>query len=59
MVPVAVLEHNVLAHHVRACTQHGTVSLLDSPVSAASCVCGYSVALLSSCRYIAYSRLRQ
>ena len=28
-VPAAVSEHYVLAHHVTACTQHGTVSLLD------------------------------
>ena len=54
-VPVAVSEHYVLAHHVRAYTQHGTVSLLDCLVSAASCGCVHSVALLSSCRYVAYS----
>ena len=54
-VPVAVSEHYMLAHHVRACTQHGTVSLLDCPVSAASCGCVHSVALLPSCCYDASS----
>ena len=54
-VPVSVPKHYVLSRHVRACTQHGTVSLLDSPVSAASCRCVHSVALLSSCRYVTSS----
>ena len=54
-VPVTVPEHYVLAHHVRACTQHSTVSLLDCPVSAASCGCVHSAALLFFCRYVAYS----
>ena len=52
-VPVTVPEHYVLPHHVRVCTQHGTVSLLDSPVSAPSCGCFHSVVFLSSCRYVA------
>ena len=54
-VPVAVPEHYVLVHHVRACTQYDTVSLLDCPVSVASCGCVHSVAFLSSCRNVAYS----
>ena len=30
-VQVVVPEHYVLAHHVRACTQHGTVSFAGLP----------------------------